>query len=451
MINFKKVFSLEVFSLTLCILLLCQTIVFAAPISCSIRVPIGEKATYARVKEGLASNQAIKAIPSARGLGLLFSKIEELKKHRIPLLVCISGEAGAGKSAFAKLIASRIDKSLVIKIDDFYTQVDGAFWVLNEKKAAEAINRNIKSGKYDLIIVEGFEAFSVARWLKAMNRKSFTGKRKAFDIHVRLIADDSTRYNNIKQKQDFSPPDKSEYMHDAEIWSYIQELREGEDSKEKPDYIFDNSADKRPVLASNEGVRAIGGFAPQVITDKSGNIYYIEKADPADYPRLAKEFLKIYREEMSSFRDSTDINGAFGIDIFNGLYVSLIEKPEYKNILALFVIRDKNNQIIGARLFFKPSTMPSGESELVTGMDAIRYKYQNMGLGTQERVIIFRWLREQGYDRLAVRIYSNNERSLASLRKVSLELNAAISATIDPELYILELPDYAPEAINSSL
>lgn len=407
----------------------------------------------------LASNQTIKTIPSIRGIGLLLSKIEELKKSRAPLLVCISGEAGAGKSAFAKLIARRISKSLIIRIDDFYKQVDGAFWVLNEKKAAEAINRNIKNGEYDVIIVEGFEAFSVARWLKAMNRKSFAGKRKAFDIHVRLIADDTTRYNNIKQKQDFSLTDKDGYMHDADIWSYVQELQESESLNEKPDYVFDNSADKRPVLASNEGVRAIEGFAPQEITDKFGNRYYIEKVAPVDYFSYAKEFLRIYQEEMRLLRDSENVNDYFGIDMFNGLYANLIEGAESKDIMAFFVLKTALGKIIGGRIFYNPEIVPGFESEVVTGIDVIRFKSQNAGLGVQLRSITFKWLREKGYTRYGALIHDHNERSLKNLKRVSSELNATISTTADPEFYILELPGAtqtipAPgltEAINSSL
>jgi len=41
MINFRKVFIIRTFSLVLCALLSCQTIVFAAPISCALRIPLG--------------------------------------------------------------------------------------------------------------------------------------------------------------------------------------------------------------------------------------------------------------------------------------------------------------------------------------------------------------------------------------------------------------------------
>ena len=216
-------------------------------------------------------------------------------------------------------------------------------------------------------------------------------------------------------------------------------------------------------LASNETVKVTGDFIPQKITDKFGNTYYIEKVDPADCRRFAKEFLKIYWEETGSPRDTENINSTFSIAIFHKLYADLTENSEYKTIMALFLLKDENNAIIGSRLFYKPKVVLGVESEIVTGMDVIRFKYQNRRLGTQLRRIAFGWLKEKGYDRYAIRISHKNERSMESLKRVASELNAAVSATIDPELYILELPDTAAEkqaismpssaleAINSSL
>lgn len=51
MINFKKVFTIRALSSALCVLLLCETAVFAMPVSSALRVPVGEKTTYVRIND----------------------------------------------------------------------------------------------------------------------------------------------------------------------------------------------------------------------------------------------------------------------------------------------------------------------------------------------------------------------------------------------------------------
>lgn len=50
----------------------------------------------------------------------LISHVQNLLKHKIPILIAIDGRGGSGKSTLAKKIISHFDNSTIIEADDFY-------------------------------------------------------------------------------------------------------------------------------------------------------------------------------------------------------------------------------------------------------------------------------------------------------------------------------------------
>ena len=186
-----------------------------------------------------------------------------------------------------------------------------------------------------------------------------------------------------------------------------------------------------------------------------GKTYFIKQADPSDYDRYQRELRNIFKEE-DSIKSEVAVaqrnNWEQGMAMFFIMSEELRKNLRNNTIWTLFLLLDDEENIIGASVVDRPNIIPEVESKVVTMVDAVRFKYQNRGLGTRLREIIFGWLMHQGSYTLAAEIVPYNKASKKSLGKVLEKLNLRIRETIpsirDPSLiYIIQLPESIREAI----
>ena len=186
-----------------------------------------------------------------------------------------------------------------------------------------------------------------------------------------------------------------------------------------------------------------------------GKTYFIKQADPSDYDRYQRELRNIFKEEdgiKSEIVVAQRNNWEQGMAMFFIMSEELRKNLRNNTIWTLFLLLDDEENIIGASVVDRPNIIPEVESKVVTMVDAVRFKYQNRGLGTRLREIIFGWLMHQGSYTLAAEIVPYNKASKKSLDKVLEKLNLRIRETIpsirDPSLiYIIQLPESIREAI----
>ena len=186
-----------------------------------------------------------------------------------------------------------------------------------------------------------------------------------------------------------------------------------------------------------------------------GKTYFIKQADPSDYDKYQHELKDIFKEEdgiKSEIVVAQRNNWEQGMAMFFIMSEELRKNLRNNTIWTLFLLLDDEENIIGASVVDRPNIIPEVESKVVTMVDAVRFKYQNRGLGTRLREIIFGWLMHQGSYTLAAEIVPYNKASKKSLDKVLEKLNLRIRETIpsirDPSLiYIIQLPESIREAI----
>lgn len=102
------------------------------------------------------------------------------------------------------------------------------------------------------------------------------------------------------------------------------------------------------------------------------------------------------------------------------------EEPEKSNILKLFVAKDVNGNVIGARILFKPQYQLD-----VGGVDAVREEYKRNGIGTKLRKAAFLWMIREGYEAYKVFIHNGNSASFNNLQKICKELNLTLEDITD--------------------
>ena len=163
---------------------------------------------------------------------------------------------------------------------------------------------------------------------------------------------------------------------------------------------------------------------------KDDREYFVEEVSPNDYAGYIDRIYKIVREEEELetivpelAKDNLELGSK---SMFWGISQDLKENGKNNNILAFFVLIDAEREIIGVSILYKPKMIPESESEDVTAGDAIRFRYQNNGLGTRLREIVFGCLVRQGNYTLAAEVTKDNEVSRNSLLKALQKLGLSV-------------------------
>lgn len=200
------------------------------------------------------------------------------------------------------------------------------------------------------------------------------------------------------------------------------------------------------------------------INDEDNNSLTIERISPDQYDEYAEILSAIFDEEkfdvpINMRRDFGIVEDKEnpGIRIFG--YMSSILKQDKKTrsetIEALFIIKDKDGKILGARLLYKPGEIKILKLKALLGMDAIRqlyqYKYRDYlnegekprpkNIGTLLRIKAFEWMiknahKKGGYEKYAAFIADDNkEGNLKSLKNILNLFGLKIESTKHDSFY----------------
>jgi len=142
-----------------------------------------------------------------------------------------------------------------------------------------------------------------------------------------------------------------------------------------------------------------------------------------DFIKYADMLIKMSRDEKSA-REEFAIEDDFPAwlcftmagEIRNaGLY------PGKSEILALFVVTDEKDNLIGAKIVKKPHYIKDINERAVDGMDIVSFRYRRKGIGTMLRKAAFEWMVKQGYDKYVALIRKKDSPSFNNLKKIADE------------------------------
>ena len=155
------------------------------------------------------------------------------------------------------------------------------------------------------------------------------------------------------------------------------------------------------------------------VSDKYGKKYFIEEVKPNDMAGYIGKLDEVLKKEE---KIPTQDNYMASTEPEFRKMMACLKGNKYYSVVSFFVLKDAEENIIGAHLILRGLN-----SGVITGLDAVRIEYQNKGLGTRFREIVFGCLKQEGgiYSYEA-EIASGNDASERSLQKALGTLNIKV-------------------------
>jgi len=183
-------------------------------------------------------------------------------------------------------------------------------------------------------------------------------------------------------------------------------------------------------------------------------------------PEQYAEYEILLRKISSGLKDIFTYNTYRSFEIIaNSVGVAMLN-PEDSKILALFVVKNSKEEIVGAKVVLKPRYYSIIRSKAVSGgQDAVRHSYQGNHIGRGLRKAAIEWVMQQGYPTYVESIRDQNTISIRSFKNACTELGlryryiSRISSSdwVSPSHYVVdleerhELPDVITSDANNSL
>ncbi len=152
------------------------------------------------------------------------------------------------------------------------------------------------------------------------------------------------------------------------------------------------------------------------------------------YPQLNKELEKWRKREL---REGMGLKGDLEKWVQNGRTQEnimniqrFLDPIKSLRVLAVFLVRDAANEIIGITLLQNPVYISDIQCEAAQGIDAVSTNHQRQGIGKALRKTALSWMRKQGHFWYVARIGNANTPSVENLNQVVISIGARMTPLI---------------------